>query len=97
MASRNKANSVISGQLVDVRQTLLSVERETGLPLEKEVHLRAVVSWKNLETGEFLIETESVSAAGSYSEFQDQSFKYASRLAANNLARRIVELMEQQW
>jgi hypothetical protein len=88
---------VISGQLVSIGQSLLSIERQTGLALEKEVELTANISWKDLETGEFLIENEFVSAAASYSELQNQSFKYASRLAANNLATKIVELMEKQW
>ncbi|MHC4215409.1 MAG: LPS assembly lipoprotein LptE [Planctomycetota bacterium] len=97
ISSRNQADSLISGQLVSIGQSLLSLERQTGLALEKEVELTANVSWKDLETGEYLIENESVSAAASYSELQSQSFKYASRLAANNLAIKIVELMEKQW
>jgi hypothetical protein len=97
ISSRNQADSVISGQLVGIGQSLLSLERQTGLALEKEVELTANISWKDLETGEFLIENEPVSAAASYSELQNQSFKYASRLAANKLAIKIVELMEKQW
>ena len=73
------------------------MERETGRILEKEVHLQAIVNWKNLKTGELLIDNESVSASASYSEYQQQDFKYASSLAANNLARKIVELMERKW
>lgn len=97
VSSRNRADSVISGQISSIGQSILSIEREEGRALEKEVELYAVVSWKNLKTGELLIDNESVSALGSYSELQEQSFTYASRLAANNLARRIVELMEEQW
>jgi hypothetical protein len=97
ISSRNQADSVLSGQLVSIGQSLLSLERQTGRALEKEVELTANISWKDLETGEYLIENEPVSAAASYSELQNQSFKYASRLAANNLATKIVELMEKQW
>ena len=97
VSSRNRADSIISGQILSIGQSLLSIERETGGALEKEVELQVVVSWKNLKTGELLIDNESVSALGSYSGLQGQSFNYASRLAANKLARRIVELMEEQW
>jgi len=48
-------------------------------------------------TGELLIDNQSVSASASYSEYQQQDFTYASALAANNLARKIVELMETKW
>ena len=97
ISSKDRADTVISGQIVQVGELVLSVERETGRPLEREVLLRAVVNWKNLKTGELLIDNHTVSASASYSEYQKQDFSYASALAANKLARRIVELMEKEW
>lgn len=97
ITSRNRADSVISGQISSINQAVLSIERQTGVAMEKEVQVQAVVNWQNLKTGELLIDSRSVSASGSYSELQGQSFKYASSLAANNLARRVVELMEKKW
>lgn len=97
ISSRDRADSVISGQIVSAGQTGLTAERETGRTLESEVLLSAVVSWKNLKTGELLIDSTSVKASASYSQWQSQSYEYGSMLAANNLAERIVELMEKQW
>jgi hypothetical protein len=97
ISSRDRADTVISGQIVSIDESWLSTERQTGRPLEKEVELRAVVNWKNLKTGELLIDNKSVSASASFSEWQEQGFQYGSTLAANNLARRIVELMEKEW
>ena len=97
ISSRDRADSVISGQIVQVSHSVLSSERETGRALEKQVELRAVVNWKNLKTGELLIDNRSVSAKAPFSEWQNQSFNYASALAANNLAREIVELREKEW
>jgi len=91
ISSRDRADTVISGQIVSIG------ERETGRVLEKEVELQALVNWKNLKTGELLIDNELVSASASYSGYQQQDFKYASTLAANNLAQKIVELMEKKW
>ena len=97
ISSKDRADSVISGQIVQVNELVLSVERETGLPLEKELLLKAVVNWKNLKTGQLLIDNKSVTSQATYSTLQNQDFSYASALAANNLARRIVELMEKEW
>lgn len=97
VSSRDRADSVISGQILSVGQSVVTIERQTGQALEKEVELRAAVNWKNLKTGDMLINNEPVSASASYSELQSQSFDYATSLAANNLAQRIVELMEKQW
>ena len=96
ISSKDRADTVLSGQ-INVTESVLSIERESGLPLEKEVRLRAVVNWKNLKTGQLLIDNRSISAQATYSEYQMQDFSYASALAANNLARRIVELMEKEW
>ena len=97
ISSRDRADTVITGQIISIGESVLSSERETGRALEKEVELTAVVNWKNLKTGELLIDNKSVSASASYSQWQNQGFSYASALAANKLAQRIVELMEKQW
>lgn len=97
ISSRQRCDTVMSGQITGVGESVLVSERETGRALEKEVQLQAVVSWENLKTGELLIDNETVSASASYSPWQNQGFDYASTVAANNLAQRIVELMEKQW
>jgi hypothetical protein len=97
VSSRDRADTIMSGQIVSIGESALSTERETGLVLEKEVQLTARINWKNLKTGELLIDNLSLSAIASYSEYQQQDIKYASNLAANNLARKIVELMELNW
>lgn len=97
VTARGRADSVISGQIAQVSEAVLTMERQMGRALEKEVRLKAVVNWKNLKTGDLLIDNQSVSAEATYSEYQMQDFGYASTLAANNLARKIVELMERKW
>ncbi|MFQ6034898.1 MAG: LPS assembly lipoprotein LptE [Sedimentisphaerales bacterium] len=97
ISSPDRADSIISGQIVSIDESVLSIEREVGRALEKEVQLAATVSWKNLKTGELLIDNQSVSARATFSEFQMQDFSYASALAANNLAQKIVELMQRKW
>jgi hypothetical protein len=97
VSDSDRADSVISGQIVSIGEMALSVDREVGTVLEKEVELRAVVNWKNLKTGRLMMDQLKVSASASYSRYQQQDFKYASSLAANNLARKIVELMERKW
>jgi len=97
ISSRDRADSVISGQIVSIDESVLSMERELGYALEKEVQLTAVVNWKNLKTGKLLIDNQSVRAQATFSEFQMQDFSYASALAANKLAQKIVELMQKKW
>jgi len=97
VSDSDRADTVMSGQIVSIGEIVLSVDRDLGTVLEKEVELRAVVNWKNLKTGQLMMDQLKVSASASYSEYQQQDFKYASSLAANNLARKIVEQMERKW
>lgn len=97
VSNADLADSIMRGQLVSISESVLTTEREIGRALEKEVQLKAVVTWKNLKTGAMLLDNRTVTAAASYSEFQMQDFGYASALAANKLAQRIVELMGNNW
>ncbi len=97
VSSRDRADTVISGYIAPAGKGILSMERETGRPMEKQLVLTAVVNWKNLKTGEMLLEEKQASASASYSHWQSQGIEYGSALAANKLAERIVELMEMPW
>ncbi len=97
VSSRDSADTVVYGRIVSARTAALSTERNVGRPLEKDIELRAIVNWKNLRTGELIIENESLAAAASYSEWLRQGETYGTSLAANNLAVKIVELMRTEW
>ncbi len=97
VSNRDKADTVISGHITQARLTVLTTEREIGRALEKNIELQAVVNWKNLRTGELLIDNKTISASASYSEWQSQSLAYGTTLAANSLAERIVQQMESKW
>jgi len=97
VSDQDLADTVIEGQIISIGEHALSTDRELGSVLEKEVEVQAIVQWKNLKTGELLIDHKTVAASASYSDYQLQDFKYGSTVAANNLARKIVELMERSW
>jgi hypothetical protein len=91
------ADTVISGQITRVQKSVLIRDRDSGSALQNEVLINAVVNWKNLKTGELLIDSQSISATAQYSEPMNQGVGYATNLAANKLAERIIELMETRW
>jgi len=97
VSDRDKADTVITGQIVSIGEAVLTGERNTGRPLEKEAQVQAIVSWKDMKTGRLLVDSAAVSASASFSNWQGQSFGYASAVASNRLAERIVELMQKSW
>lgn len=97
VSDRSQADTVLSGRITGIGGGAISTEFETGRALERDVLLSASVDWKDLKTGELLIDDIRVSASANYSEWQNQGFEYGASLAANKLAKRIVELMEKEW
>ena len=97
ISDRDIADSVISGKIVSISDQILSMERQTGRPLEEQASIIAVVNWKNLKTGQLLVENARVSEAMSYTEWLDQGFDYGSTVATNRLAERVVERMQVKW
>jgi hypothetical protein len=97
ISSRDRADTLMTGRITSVDTTVLTAERETGRALEKEVVVKALVNWKNLKTGELLLDNVSINASANYSEWQNQGMRYATTLAANNLAQRIAESMQKKW
>ena len=97
VSARDRADSVISGRLSSSAGGIMTTERETGSSLEQEMKLTVTVNWKNLKTGELLIDNKEVTGAATYSRWQDQGIEYGLALAANRAAENIVELMEKEW
>ena len=96
VSDKNRADSIISGQIAITNSTL-SLERETGRALENEMKVSADVSWKNLRTGEFIMENESANASVAFSKPLNQGENYSTIQAANRLAKKVVELMQNDW
>jgi hypothetical protein len=97
VSSQDRADSLMTGQITLAGESILTIERDSGRALEKEVILTAVVNWKDLQSGKLLINNRTVTASASYSDFQGQDFAYGSAIAANKLAQYIVQLMENPW
>jgi hypothetical protein len=97
ISKASQADTVISGYFSSISEGILTTERETGRALEREVRLTAVVSWKNIRTGKLILDSEMITAVSSYSQWQNQSFNYASSLASNKLADKVVQRMELDW
>ena len=97
VSDRDAAQTLLSGRMGAIRSSVLARDRYSGRPLENETQFTVSVSWKNLETGELLINGASASASASYSTQLGQDFDYAAKVATNRVAERVVELMQTKW
>jgi hypothetical protein len=96
VSNRDTADTILSGQLT-LAQGVLSNDRYEGRALEREVVVKVTFTWKNLKTGEILVNQEQVAASGDYADLLCQDFDYAAGVAVNRVAERVVERMEKSW
>ena len=98
VSDRDLADTLLSGRIVTIASGILAGERHTGTPLEMETIVTVSVSWKNLKTGEVLINNETIHGSSTYaSRLTGQDFDYSARVAVNRAAVRVVELMQTGW
>lgn len=97
ISNRNTADTVISGKITSWNQGALTIDRDTGRALQSQTVVRAVFSWKNLKTGQYIVQNVSISSSADYATWESQSKENAARVAANKLAERIVEQMQMEW
>lgn len=96
-APRNTADSVLSGEVVEVRQGTLGRDFVTDLPREKSANIVVRYRWKDLRTGRILAENPALVQAVEYAEPVGEDFFQASEDGMNRLAKRIVDSMETEW
>lgn len=96
VSDRAVADTVLSGQL-KLSVGILAGDPYLGKPLEKETLSTVTVTWKNLKTGELLLDAQPVQASAGYSDQLGQTESYGFNRAVNSAAQRVVELMETPW
>ncbi len=96
VSDRDKADTILSGRM-NIGAGILSSEPYEGRALEREALVSVIFTWKNLKTGEILINRETVQVSADYTTRLGQDFEYAADVAVNRAAERVVERMEQSW
>jgi hypothetical protein len=96
VSDRNVADTILSGT-VSVGVGVLASDRWSGRPLEQETTAAVTVTWKNLKTGQVLVDNKTVFGSASYASTMGQTIDYSIEVAVNKAAQKTVELMEKPW
>ncbi|MFP4356564.1 MAG: LPS assembly lipoprotein LptE [Phycisphaerae bacterium] len=99
ITDRGRADTLLSGTIDVVSQTILSTEPDQGLPRESEVTFNVSFVWTDRRSGQTLAERKNMIVAGNYVRLDplDEGFQTARDQAIDELSRRLVEAMEQPF
>jgi hypothetical protein len=97
LAKKDRADTILTGEIVEIRQATLGREFQTLTPRETAQTVIVNFQWKDLRTGEVLMDRPRFVQTVDYVKPLGEDFDHASQRAMNRLAVRIVEQMESDW
>lgn len=97
LARRERADSVLSGEILQVREQTLGTDFETDLPRETGLTLVARWRWKDLRTGEIIRDQPRTVFTTTFITPVGESFRTGTTRGLDGLAERIVTGMENDW
>ncbi|MCB9867296.1 MAG: hypothetical protein H6816_11775 [Phycisphaerales bacterium] len=98
IADREHADTVFSGEIVEVRQNVLGKRFDTGTAREQGAQIAVRYRWKDQRTGKILVERPRFVHQVAYVPLIGESFDKGVRVRGiDQMAERIVETMETDW
>ncbi len=97
LAPRQRADAVLSGEILEVENRTLGDDFALGLPREIGSTVVVRVRMQDMRSGEILIERPRLVHRTTYIPPVGETFTQGMTRALDGLAERIVELMELQW
>ncbi len=97
LASVKHADSVLTGRVVAVQESVLSSSFQTNLPQETQVTIVVDFTWKDLRTQKILVRRKSFARASTEIPQIGQQLPDAEQMAIERLARAIVNQMQEGW
>ncbi len=97
IAPRKQADTVLSGELIEVRQTSLGNDFRTDLPRETGAIFVMSFRWKDQRTGKILAERTRFVYTTTYIPPVGESFFDGAVRGLDGVAEQLVEAMESNW
>lgn len=97
LAKRDTADTLLTGEVKEVRQATLGRSFQNALPRETAATMVVSFQWKDLRTGEILVDRPAFTQTVDYVPPLNEQFYHASQRICDRMAERIVEEMEAPW
>lgn len=97
VVDRERADTILEGQIVRVRRTSVSSESGSNLPQEQLYGIRVNFTWKDLRTGRVLVERRGFEQNNAYYPYLGEGRATGAMNTAEALALSIVQELQADW
>jgi hypothetical protein len=97
VVSPERADTILEGEIVDSHTGTLSNDSFTALPQEQTMILQVNFTWKNLRTGQILVERRGFDQRASYFPTLGEGQTVGAQHATERLALDIVHELQADW
>jgi hypothetical protein len=94
---RERADTILEGEIVEVRVDTLSSDRHAAIPQEQLLDIVVDFTWKDLRTGKILVERRGVEQTSSFYPTLGEGRSTGTQNAAERLALAIVQELQADW
>ena len=94
---RERADSLLEGEIDNVRVRTISNDRRTAIPQEQLLELTINFTWKDLRTGKIYVKREDYRQAGFYYPTLGEGQFVGQQQNVERLALSIVQEMQAEW
>jgi hypothetical protein len=96
LASQDKADTVLSGEIVEIDESVLTRRTGINLPRENQITLAVNFTWKD-RNGRMLVERKGFNRSSTEIPQIGERVEDAEQLAVERLAAAIVDQMQTDW
>jgi hypothetical protein len=94
---RERADTILEGEIVQMRVTTLSNDFLSATPQEQLVTVTVNFTWKDLRSGRILVERRGFEQASTYYATLGEARFYGRQQAAERVALAIVQELQSDW
>jgi hypothetical protein len=96
-SSQKDADTVLTGDIIDIQENVLTRRFGTGLPRESEVTILVNFQWKDLRSGRVIVDRRAFNRSATEIPQIGERIDDAQQLAIERLAAAIVDQLQSDW
>ena len=94
---RERADTILEGQVVDVQVGTLSTDPNSAIPQEQMLGMTVDFTWKDLRSGRILVERRGFEHTATYYPTLGEGRSIGKQQAVERLALAIVQELQADW